>query len=188
MEDLKISGLYRHRNDTYLIDIEIDFYREIFNTWDFSPELNRDLDDDLFEYLEECCREIPAKSPISIVIHLPASISDPQKEELNKKSFENYFGYRIRKLKIKKRKMYKDATSYASYGLLFILLATLMEHFMPGNTFFSVLKEGFFIGGWVLFWELFSMVFFHKGEVREMMGILRRLQQAPIEYEYENKL
>jgi hypothetical protein len=53
MDDSKILGLYRMRKNTLLIDIEVKFYREIFNTWDFSPELNRDLDDDLFEYLEE---------------------------------------------------------------------------------------------------------------------------------------
>jgi hypothetical protein len=187
MNEAKILGFYRKKKKETLIDIEIAFYREIYNSWDFSPELNRDLDDDLFEYLEECCREIPPKSPICIVLHLPEAIKNPQKELLNKKSFENYFSYRIKKLQFKKKKMYKNAVLYAAYGLIFISLATLMEHFIPESTVLSILEEGFFIGGWVLFWELFSMVFFHKGEVREMMNILRRLKNAPIEYEYKTK-
>lgn len=185
MRELKIHQLYRTEGSTVFIDITIDFYREVFNTWDFSPLLNRDLDDDLFEYLESCCREIPKRYSLKIVLHLPRNVKDPHKEELNSISFLNFFSYKLRKLTLSRRSLYTGALWYLLFGVVFISLGYLTEMILIVSELFAILQEGFFIGGWVLFWELFTALFFRNRELKESLSVLKRLRDAKIEYEYK---
>jgi hypothetical protein len=184
MRELKMQQHYRMEGSTVCIDIKIDFYREVFNSWDFSPMINRDLDDDLFEYMEACCREIPKRYKISIVLHIPQKVMIPEKEELNTGSFRNFFKYKIRKLKIAKRSLFMAAIQYFFFGIFFITLSFLTERLVPISELFSVLREGFNIGGWVLFWELFHTLFFRKSKIEESMIVLERLHDAKISYRY----
>jgi len=184
MKELKIKQMYRTEKMKVCIDLKVDFYREVFHTWDFSPLLNRDLDDDLFEYLEECTREIPRKYSLKIVLHLPEKVKSQKKEELNTASFQNFFQYKLRKSRIARRKIFNGAVRYALFGLLFISIAHLTEELVHWPTVLRILREGFFVGGWVLFWELFTTLFFTKTDLKESIYILQRLSEAEIEYKY----
>ncbi|MBN2658920.1 MAG: hypothetical protein JXR86_17835 [Spirochaetales bacterium] len=184
MKELKIKQMYRSENSKICIDIKVEYYREVFHSWDFSPLLNRDLDDDLFEYLEECTREIPRKYPLKIVMHMPEKARDEKKEELNTTSFRNFFQYKMRKRRISRRKTYNSALRYALYGLVFIGIGYFAENLVKHYALLKILREGVFIGGWVLFWELFSTIFFTKNDLNESIQILQRLSAAEIEYRY----
>ena len=185
MKELKIQKFYRVEGAVVFIDIKIHLYREVFNTWDFSPLLNRDMDDDLFEYLEECAGEIPRRYQIRIVFHLPEKIRDREKEQTHTRSVRNFFDYKIRKLQIAKRTLYMNTAKYSLFGLLFISLGYFMQNRLPfHNALVDILKEGFFIGGWVLFWELFTTIFFRKESLGQTMTSLKRLKKASIEYQY----
>jgi multiple sugar transport system permease protein len=52
------------------LDIQLENYRDAYSTWDYSPFINRDLDDNLMEYLLSCSYEIPRKKAIIIRFHL----------------------------------------------------------------------------------------------------------------------
>ena len=184
MKDLKIQKFYRMDGLDVYIDIKIHYYREVFNTWDFSPLLNRDLDDDLFEYLEECAREIPRRNRIHLAFHLPGEIRASTKEEVHILSLRNFFDYKIRKLQIEKRTIYLNTMKYSLFGILFISLGFFLQDRLPRYALLEILKEGFFIGGWVLFWELFTTIFFTKDSLHKTMTALKRLKEAPVEYVY----
>jgi len=185
MNELTIQRFYRVDGGTVFIDIKLHYYREVFNTWDFSPLLNRDLDDDLFEYLEECVREIPKRNTVEIALHLPKDLKDRGKESMNTESFRNFFDYKIRKLQIMRRELYSNTFRYSLFGILFISLGYFLENgITPHSGLIKILREGFFIGGWVLFWELFSTIFFRKSDIKKTMTSLTRLKNAAIVYEY----
>lgn len=184
MNELKIQQLYRIENSFVCIDVNVQFYREVFNDWDFSPLLNRDMDDDLFEYLEGCSREIPRKYKAKIILHLPEKVRDFRKEEINTVSFRNFFNYKIRKQKIARRTLYWSAVRSAVFGLVFISTGYLSGKYLSSSGILAVLREGFYIGGWVLFWELFTTLFFTRQEIRESIIVLTRLKNTPIEYRY----
>lgn len=181
--------IYRYSkelNTTY-IDIEIDFYREIYNEWDFSPFTNRDIDADLLEYLEECAVEISPKHKISIVFHIPEVLKDVEKEEKSIKGFVNYFTYALRKQENKRRTVVEQAVASGFYGLIFLFAGTTAGDFLSEHETFSqlaFLAEGFLVGGWVLIWELFSTAFFRSKEFRERERMLKRLRDAQIIFNY----
>ena len=87
--------IYRFDEESgaFLIDIDLDFYRELYSEWDFSPQRKRDLDNDLLEYLVDCCDEIPARYPVAIAINLPEAVYDATREERATQGFKNFFTY-----------------------------------------------------------------------------------------------
>lgn len=164
------------------ININVDYYREIYNEWDFSPLNNSDLDDDLFEYLEESASEIPRKHKIRIVFHIPASIKDTEKEKKSIEGLRNYFNYYIKKFNYKLKLEKRNSVAYGIFGLFLLFIAYFLEHLAPEIILTDLLTEGFFIGGWVLFWELFSTLFFKQGKINERISNFRQLFNADIVY------
>ena len=183
------KDLYRYSKETNTsyIDIEIDFYRELYNEWDFSPITNRDLDEELFEYLEECAEEIPKKHSIGIVFNIPETLKDPEKEEKSIQGFVNYFSYEIRKQNNKIRSTANNAIISGIYGFIFLFLGASATKFLDSHALYSdwaFLGEGLTIGGWVLGWELVSVVFFKSKELFAKKAVLERLLKAKIEFNY----
>jgi hypothetical protein len=180
----KLNYRYSKSLNTIYIDIKIDFYREIYNVWDFSPLINRDLDDDLFEYLESSAMEIPKKYNICIVFHLHNSKKDVKLEEKSIKGFQNYFNYQIRKINLKQKSNIRKILLYGILGFALIFFGYFIRNISISIPFIDVLSEGFFIGGWVLFWELFSGIFFKRSDMKNRGDVLTRLLKAGIVYEY----
>jgi len=178
---------YSYELNTAYIDIEIDFYREIYNEWDFSPFTNRDIDADLLRYLEECASEINGKYKIGIVFHIPEALKDGEKEEKSKNGFTNYFAYEIRKIENKRVSAIRRAVSFGFYGLVLLFVGTLASNYILSRediAWLEFLAEGFDIGGWVFIWELFSIVFFDVGEYKDRRSNLKRLRDAEIVFNY----
>ncbi len=178
--------IYRYDKElgVIYIDIDLDFYRELYSEWDFSPQRNRDLDEDLLEYLVSCCDEIPARYPLAIAINLPAAVYDATREERATQGFHNFFTYRIRREKIRYRRNYVKIFKYLLIGALLLIAASLLEQFPLGLPHSELLAEGLVIGAWVSIWEVFSVIFFKLSEHREKIDVFRRLLAAAIVYRY----
>lgn len=177
--------IYRFDEDKghFLIDIDLDFYRELYSEWDFSPQRNRDLDDDLLEYLIDCCDEIPVPYPVAITINLPASVYDATREKHATLSFYNFFTYRIRKEKKGYQRYFSKVLKYLLIGTLLLISASLLKNYIlfPHA---DLLSEGLIIGAWVSIWEVFSVLFFNLSDHRKKIRMLRRLLAAENVYRY----
>ncbi len=54
-DKVKLSELtkiynYDETGNSFIVKVQLEDYRDVYSDWDFSPFLNRDLDDDLTEY------------------------------------------------------------------------------------------------------------------------------------------
>ncbi|MCK9351536.1 MAG: hypothetical protein WCT49_00470 [Candidatus Paceibacterota bacterium] len=183
------KDLYRYSKElnTCYIDVEIDFYRELYNEWDFSPITNRDLDEELFEFLESSVEDISPKYNICIVFNIPENLKDAEKEEKSIQGFLNYFNYEIRKQNNKIRKTANHAITCGIYGLMFLFAGTFATQYLETHELyakFSFLAEGLIIGGWVFGWHLIEIIFFRSEELFSQKKILERLRDAKIEFNY----
>lgn len=180
--------IYRFDEDhgAFLIDIDLDFYRELYSEWDFSPQRKRDLDDDLLEYLVDCCDEIPARYPLALAINLPASVYDATREERATQGFKNFFTYRIRREKNRYRRYFSKIFRYLCIGFLLLIAASMLENFFTTLPHSKLLIEGLIIGAWVSIWEVFSVLFFKLSDHRKKIAVLRRLLAAATVYRYRS--
>lgn len=178
--------IYRFDEDkgSFCIDIDLDFYRELYSEWDFSLQRKRDLDKDLLEYLMDCCDEIPSHYPLTIAINLPAAVFDAIREEHATRGFHNFFTYRIRQENNRYRRYFIKITKYLIIGALLLITASALENFFTGLPHSDLLVEGLIIGAWVSIWEVFSVLFFKLSEHRKKITVLRRLLAAETVYSY----
>lgn len=180
------KNLYRFNNEKmcFFIDVQLDGYREIYNEWDFSPLYNRDIDEDLVNYLKNSYEEIPLKTDIIISISVPKSEMNVDREAKSVESFKNYFMYLIR---LKNREMQgvrKRMIYYLIFGIILLSMANFTEKFQLMGGYVMILSQGLFVGGWVLFWELFSDIFFELSDMRKDLKIFYKMYGSEIEFRY----
>jgi hypothetical protein len=186
LDPKKIYRFDRSAN-RYHIDIAIDYYRDVYNEWDFAPFRNRDLDRSFMEYLEECSREIPLRAGVAITFFMPRDIYDAGKEERSIAGLKNYFRYELLKARGRRRRYYRRFALYFLFGVAFLAGAYGARRLIGGPFPRNVLPEGLVIGGWVLFWEAFTIIFFRSRDVTERIGHLRRFVGARIAYVYKDR-
>ena len=177
---------YDSLSGTIFIDLQLDFYRELYNEWDFSPLINRDLDEDLLKYLETCCEEIPAHYRLVICFSIPKAVYDIEKERRASEGIRNFFRYLLRYHRRRHTRMNGRMLFVLFLGVSMISITSLVNY-IGGDEFIRGLAyEGLMVGGWVAFWEFFSMLFFRFSEHREKIRVYQRLLEAEIEYTYRD--
>ena len=178
---------YSQKLNTSYIDIALEGYRKLYNEWDFSPATDRDLDEDLFQYLEESVEEIPQNHNICVVFNIPIELKDKTKEGKSIRGLVNYFNYMIRKENNKRRLKLRTGSLYGLWGLILLFIATLADLYIrqyPQYEVFTFIQEGLSVGGWVLLWELCNIAFFGTEEHSIHLKTFKRLRDAKIVFSY----
>lgn len=189
MEKIDLKELYRYnpKKNIYFIDVQLEDYRDAYSDWDYSPFDNRDLDDDLTEYLLECSYELTRKTNIVIVFHILHQEKDEKREKRSRQGMYNYFGYTIRKLSNQRIRLIKDTGSFFIIGIALLSAGTVVHGFFAESMVLDLIGESFFIGGWVMIWEMFSTWFFNIKDLSHMIKHYIRLRNTPIIFTYNNK-
>jgi len=184
--DLDPKKIYRYDSikKSYNIDISIDFYSDLYNEWDYSPLNNRDIDEDLYNFLKDCAYEIPLKSNIIINFYLPKNLKEIEREKRSLIGFNNYLTYSIRKQKNIRKNMIKNTLLYAIIGSLLLVSSLLLQNFLTKSFLQELLPQGLIIGGWVLIWEIFSIIFFQINVINTEIKTNKHLLLAQIIYHY----
>lgn len=179
---LKQIYSFDSQDQTFHVVINLDNYRDVCSEWDYSPIVNRDLDQSLLEYLLECSEEITLKNNMALDLYVPQKIIDKTREEKSIKGFRHHFSYQIKKIEAKKRKRLKSIGLLLVTGLTLLILANLINLNVSIKFLKGVLSEGFFIGAWVAFWEIFSIIFFEISSLKEKINHFKRFEKMKIKY------
>jgi hypothetical protein len=182
--DPKTVYRFDEESGTYNIDIRIGSYGDLYNELDFSPVYKRDLDKDLVEFLESCVYEIPLNEAVAVNFFLEGAERDPESEERARVVFRNYFSYSVRWEYSQRRELFKGIALYGPLGAVLLLFGFFSRKvFVRETVGTSILQEGFFIGAWVLLWELFSTLFFDFRRYSRKIRRYGKLEKARISFE-----
>lgn len=164
----------------YMIEVALDQYTDIFNSWDPAPFKRREIDPDLETYLEGSCDEIPAKYPIELYFKLPQGKRHEQMEQETKQGLENSFNFKLYVLRKELGKTNTQMVLCILMGFFFLWLGTILANRFETKMLLSLLAEGLFIGGWVFLWEAVSLFFFTNRDLYHRYRMYQRLRQAPV--------
>lgn len=184
MKDKLLKEIYRYDQSSkmYHVDIDLDEYRDVYSEWDYSPLVNRDLDDDLLEYLMGCSYELGLKRKMSVDFHIPKHLVNEKREERSIFGFRHYFSYRIRKTTSERFRYIKSTLTFLFLGIFLLVLAYIMEIQFEHNFFVRTLTDGLYIGAWVAIWEIFSIWFFQLSKLNSKVKHYKRLEKVKICY------
>ena len=179
---LETLSLYRTNpeNNAYLIEVSLDDYSELFNGWDASPVRRKDLEPELLDYLEEAGTEIPIKQSLEMVFYLPKDKRDAEKDERSILTIQNNFKVVNQMIQKKIERNYRRLLVYVTLSLIFLVAAYLLRNVTTLSLLTNIMIEGFFIGGWFLLWEAFSLFFFDTHEFKIRQKIFKRFIDSKI--------
>jgi len=169
------------------IDIKIKKIAQLFNSFDPSPFLEKDLDDDAFEYIMSSVSEHPIKTKQKIVIHIPHNQRAKISEIEIKRAIHNYFEYKKmiadRGIKLK----IKEGQLSLIVGITFLVLCLGIGEYVKGlgdNAWTYIAFEGLLIGGWVAMWKPISDILYEWWPIWKEKRIYHKISGMDIEFRY----
>ncbi|MFZ5967391.1 MAG: hypothetical protein ACOYVK_09495 [Bacillota bacterium] len=175
---------FDEESKAYLIEVSLDNYDDVYDDWDASPFKKRDIEDEFNDFVLNSSQDIPFNFDLNIVLYLPASKKDPQKESTLLSAYENYYAYAIERLNKAKSTLYKKITFYLLFSIFLLSIGSFFFRGESNILVINVLHEGIFIGGWVFLWEFFTNIFITRRELQEEYRLYKRLYHSEIKFVY----
>ncbi|MGM0498838.1 MAG: hypothetical protein ACQERL_01355 [Bacillota bacterium] len=173
----------RH-NNAYLIELNLDKYEDLFNSWDGSELDRKELDPELSQFLERASYELPIKENIELCFYLPEDKKNKKMEADSKATIKNNFRMNLFFIDQNLKNNNKKIATYISMGVLFLITAYIIPENKDLSLLISLLMEGLFVGGWVFLWEAFSIFFFGSRELKNKKKRYFRYLDSKIVFEY----
>jgi len=186
-KNLKLSQIYQYSDEkqSFLVPISLETYDELFNAWDAAPIKRRDIEPDLLHYLEQVSFEIPMTEKIILLFQLPEEVRDLRKEQIAREAIYHNFTMIRHFINQETKRNNRKMVAYFIIGIIFLSASYLFQNLLNPIFPFSILVDGFFIGGWVMFWEAFSLFFFSGNELRSRKQRYLRYSDSAIEFTYQ---
>lgn len=174
--------------NTGKIDINIrEDIVEMFNTYDPSPFMEKDLDDDAVDYIVSSYKELKHKEKVKLVIHIPRSQKEKITEEEIKFAIHNFFSYRAHVTRIILKSKFSEARDSMIIALIFLTVCLVLKNLIlvSNNIFFNILAEGLTITGWVAMWKPISLFLYDWRPIARDLKMYEKLASAEILIKYK---
>ncbi|CCU77773.1 hypothetical protein HSACCH_00152 [Halanaerobium saccharolyticum subsp. saccharolyticum DSM 6643] len=185
-DDYQLRYIYHtnHHNNAYLIELNLDKYNDLFNSWDGSELDRKELDPELSQFLERASYELPIKEKVELCFYLPEGKKNKKMEADSKATIKNNFRMNLFFINQNLKNNNKKIATYILMGILFLLTAYLIPESKDLSLLISLLMEGLFVGGWVFLWEAFSIFFFGSRELKDKKKRYFRYLESEIFFKY----
>ncbi|TFB19593.1 hypothetical protein E3U55_10565 [Filobacillus milosensis] len=169
----------------YIIEIALQDYDEIFNTWDSAVYNIRDLDSSLKTFLEDCFYDIANEHGVTLRFNMNDEVKDQKREKNIEQGIRNYFHYNLfltRKEFTQKR---KRALLYIVFSFLFTLVSFFVQYVDNDMFAYKFVSLSLTVGGWVFMWEAFSMLFINSSDLRRKRKQYERILESTVVFMYQ---
>jgi len=170
-----------------LIEIKIKQLNQLFNSMDPSPFLEKDLDDDAFEYIVSSVMEHHVKTKINIIIHLPLKEKKHVLEEDVRHSIHHFFDYKARLAERGVKLKIQEGQKSLLIGLIALFICLLLREWITATysaVLARILGEGLVIGGWVAMWKPISNILYDWWPMQNEKKIYEKISKTEIEFKY----
>lgn len=166
-----------------IIELELREMSQLFNSMDPSPLENKDLNDDVEEFIVSSSQEYRPDQSLTLRIHLeewPAE--DPTAVVQN--SIHNYFAYRANLNRLAFRRLMRRGRASLLIGLLFLATCLATTKLVLGDlrgTWAVILRESLTIAGWVAMWRPMEIYLYDWWPLRRKSRLYQKLSQIPVQ-------
>ena len=166
------------------IAIRVHTIAQLFNSFDPSPFLEKDLDTAAENFLVGWVRELPRMAPFTVAVYLPAEeAAKPEAAELET-AFANYFETRAQEFDRELRELFRIGRRSLAIGVAVLaacLTASQLLAPLVGNpTAARVIEESLIIVGWVANWRPIEIYLYDWWPIRRRCQLYRRIAAAPV--------
>ncbi len=168
-----------------MLELHVAEVRQLFNAMDPAPFRERDLDPNAETYIVGWAREIPAGQPLGLVVHLGREAATPDNAALLRDAVHEYFRQRALATRRQLRQLFRVGRISLLIGLAFlggaILLGELVAGLVAKESYGSIIKESFVIGGWVALWRPLEIFLYDWWPILSEARLLDRLAAMDVQ-------
>jgi hypothetical protein len=165
------------------IEIRVESVSQLFDSLDPSPFWRRDLAPRAEDYIVGAARELPARQPITIVVHLPGDEARSLAEGQLATSFRNYFEERTEHAALELKELLRVGRLSLAIGMAVLAIAfvvgAILSKLMEGM-FGQYWIEGLVILGWVALWRPMEIFLYDWWPLLGDRNLYRRLASAEV--------
>ncbi|NLZ38370.1 MAG: hypothetical protein GX893_02020 [Firmicutes bacterium] len=176
---------FEAKNQHYLIEVSLDDYDDVYDSWDPSPFKRRDIEDEFHDYILNSSEDIPLKYKLSIILYLPLEKKNEGKEKALISAYRNYYSYTLARF-AKNMKKLRQKNIYSLFMSIVFLSIGYYWGSRVSSVLLKVVQEGIFIGGWVFLWDFFTDIFITRRKHFEEYKLYERLYQADLRFVYRD--
>ncbi len=170
------------------IDLRIKKVGQLFNSFDPSPFVEKDLDDDASEYIITAVRENSLNTKMRILIHLPKNKKNRTPELEIKQAIHNFFEYKEVIAERAVKKCFQEAKRSFVVGISFLafcLFSVEAIHKFFFNITSRLFAEVLTIFGWVAMWKPISNVLYDWWPLQQEKKVHHKIAEMEIDFVYE---
>ena len=168
----------------HAIELNLRDLEHFFNTMDPSPFHEKDLDDNVEEFIVSWAKEYPLEDPVRLVVHLPnVTELGTDSRGVIERAVHNYFGYKADLSRRELSQLFRTGRISLLIGLTFLAVClsvseALVDQRIPGT---RILAESLQIAGWVAMWHPMEVYLYGWWPLRRTGRIYRKLSTIPVE-------
>jgi hypothetical protein len=165
------------------IEIRIEKIAQLFHSLDPFPYREKDLDDDVEEFIVGWARELPPDKPLRIIVHLPETeASTPEAHELGA-AFAQYFDHRARVIGLDLNELFRVGRRAMAIGFTALSFSVItgqtVVNLAPGPIG-RVIEESLLIFGWVANWRPIEIFLYDWWPIVRRRNLYQRLSAAHV--------
>ena len=172
------------QTDAFTIEVRLKSARELFNSLDPSPLLERDLDNRVEAFITEWAEDAPRGARLHLIVYLPAGATHAPEDETLQAAVQAYFRVAEARMRRQMRKLLAEGRRSALIGLAFLAACTTAAQLVRTATSLplaATVSEGLLIVGWVANWRPISILLYEWRPIRKNIGVLHRLSNLTLE-------
>ena len=166
-----------------VIELELRDMSQLFNSMDPSPLENKDLNDDVEEFIVFSSEEYRPDQALTLRIYLQEwPVEDPT--EVVRTSIHNYFAYRANLSRLAFRRLMRRGRTSLLIGLLFLAACLITSKLLLGDlegTWARIVRESLTIAGWVAMWRPMEIYLYDWWPLRRKSRLYQKLSQIPVQ-------
>ena len=140
------------------------------------------------EFIVEWSRDLPAASPLALVVHLERAAGPPEEAVLLRDAVHEFFSQRAVGSRRQLRELFRRGRVSLGIALVFlaasIAIGDALAMSFPDSHVTGVLREGLLIVGWVAMWRPLEVFLYDWWPIRAEARLYDRLSAMPVRIEY----
>jgi hypothetical protein len=166
------------------LDLRVRELRQLFNSMDPAPFLNKDLDREAEAYIENWALGIASNSRLQLTIHVEQFPAEADPGQMVALAVHNYFEYKVERVRSELRQLLRLGRASLLIGVAFVTVCLLAADLMKqagGGTTLTIAREGLTIVGWVAMWKPVQIFLYDWWPLRRRIHVYKNLQYARVE-------
>ena len=172
------------RGNRAVLELQVGEMRQLFNAMDPAPFRERDLDPQAVAYILDWGREVPAGRPLGLAVSLSREPATAEQAGMLRDAVDAYFRQRAVATRRQLRRLFRVGRVSLLIGLAFLGCALMLGELVAGlvskESYSSIIKESFVIGGWVALWRPLEIFLYDWWPIRAEARLQDRLAEMDV--------